>query len=264
MREQFSLGALMQKHSTPEVPPHLLRYTCGTDNFEEFIRSGAEVFTMLDLASQKYSGKHVSDHNSILDFGCGNGRLLRFIDDESKPIYACDVNRSVVEYVHRYFPYASVYCNALMPPLIYRNEQFDLIYSFSVFSHLSLEAENEWLKELGRIGSSGCLYLLSIHGEWFIDCTLKERAKEVRAAGFWWNKVHHRHGSSDDFPEYYEASYHTSAYIEREWSKHFEILSVIKGDDPFRYVSDRNNPEQGHAAGQLRPMGQDLVVARKR
>jgi SAM-dependent methyltransferase len=116
---------------------------------KEFIRSGAEVFSMLDLASKKHSGNHISDHDNILDFGCGNGRLLRFIDDKDRALYGCDVNTSVVHFVQRNFPYVNVYCNGLLPPLTCHDDQFNLVYSFSVFSHLSLKVENQWLEEIG-------------------------------------------------------------------------------------------------------------------
>jgi SAM-dependent methyltransferase len=259
----FSIEQMIRDHLEPRVPAELMRYTCGTDTPLDFVRSGAEVFTMLDLAAKKYGGRPLSGFKSTLDFGCGNGRILRFFTPPlSGSLRGCDVNGPVVDFVFSHFPFVDAYHSPLMPPLKYADGTFDLIYSFSVFSHLSLAVEKDWLRELKRVSAPGCLFLLSIHGDWMIEQTLGDRADAVRKTGFTWDVVHGRFGTWSDFPDYYEASFHTSDYVRANWSEYFEILDVIKGDDAMRYVA--HNPDLAYVARQVRPMGQDLVVARKR
>jgi SAM-dependent methyltransferase len=246
-----------------DVPVDLIRYTCGHEDHAEFLRSGAEVATMLNLALLKHTGRPVSGYPRLLDFGCGAGRVTRFLDAAS--VTGCDVNPQVIDQCRRLLRRGRFDCTGLMPPLPYSDGAFDLVCSFSVFSHLREDVEQVWLRELVRIGAPGCVYLLSVQGDWMIEATLPaDEAEAARAAGFTLREVHLRNGSSLDFPDYYESSYHTSSWVRENWSTHFEVLDVIRGDNPVRYLS---GGLQFAPAGQipvLRPLGQDLVVARKR
>jgi hypothetical protein len=154
--------------------------------------------------------------------------------------------------------------NDFDPPLDFRDGLFDLVYSFSVFSHLEKELEMRWLQELERVGSSGCLYLFTVHGDWVVEATLGAERAQAEAAGFYFHHVHSRSNTELEFPPWYEASYNTSGYIRRTWSQFFEVVSVIKGDKPDNYLWDdlRFAPEGNIES--FRPMGQDLVVMRKR
>jgi hypothetical protein len=57
-------------------PVEFLQYTCGTQDYDEYQRSGREVFTMLDLAARRYGGKPICEFKRALDFGCGAGRIM--------------------------------------------------------------------------------------------------------------------------------------------------------------------------------------------
>jgi SAM-dependent methyltransferase len=249
----------LSKYTSPSVPNDLIQYTCGNVTFEEFLLSGFEVKTMLDMAARHCFGKNVADFDRVLDFGCGCGRILRFQDNVTK-FSACDVNELLISYVEKNFPIIDTYQNNLSPPLKWKDGIFDLIYSFSVFSHLSKDVEESWLHELVRVGSDRrCVYLITIQGDWMISHLPEDMRNTVKASGFYWSKVHDRHGSKLDFPIYYESSYHTSDYIKSNWSKYFEILDVIKGDNAERYLRGTTN-----GGFRPRPMGQDLVVALKK
>jgi len=67
-----------------------------------------------------------------------------------------------------------------------------------------------------------------------------------------------------DFHDYYEASYHTNEYIKKYWSNHFEIIDIIRGEDPAAYLSNDLHFEPNGSVSHFRPMGQNLVIAHKR
>src|SRR5579871_4247453 len=169
----FSINEYVAEHLLPIVPPVLARYTCGPDQTPfNFVRSGAEVFLMFGFATRTYDGRDIEQYANVLDFGCGNGRLLRFIDPGRCRLHGCDISADNIDFVKQHFPAVLAYRSPLMPPLDYADAAFDLVYSFSVFSHLSLDAERIWLPELVRVGRPGCLYLISVHGDWVIEATL--------------------------------------------------------------------------------------------
>ena len=245
-----------------QVPSKFIRYTCGHTDYDSYLRGGLEIATMFNLALRKHTGRVMADCESVLDFGCGSGRVARFMNP--KRLYGCDVNEPIVAFCQESLPHGDFHRNALMPPLKYGSGMFDLVCSFSVFSHLRLDVEEAWLAELARVGAPGCVYLLTVHGDWMIEQTLGAEADIARERGFFFRQVHRRHFSKMDFPSYYEASYHTSSWVREIWTAYFDVLEVIKGDDPTRYLSGDLAFAPSGDVPQLRPMGQDLVVAVKR
>lgn len=263
--EAGSQGAPSSPHDSrqPVVPSRQVRYACGHDDFDEFLRTGAEITTQLRLALKKHANRQLSDFPRVLDFGCGAGRIARFTVKDTS-VFGCDINAAGVEFCNRRLEAGEFYRNDHLPPLRYASGTFDLVYSISVFSHLRRDVEEAWLQELARVGAPGCVYLLTIQGEWMIDQTLGPDADDARSAGFLYLPTHERHGDANDFPDYYESSYHTSAYVRQQWSKHFEIIDIIQGDNPRRYLTDGDAFAPDGAVPRFRPMGEDLVVARKR
>jgi len=121
------------------------------ETFKDFQLSGYEVYTMIDAAARKHNGKAMHEHNSFLDFGCGAGRILQYIPEGSLRA-GCDVNAPIVDFASQQFLSTDIYRNEFQPPLKWNADSFDMVYSFSVFSHLRLEDEKRWLKELRALG----------------------------------------------------------------------------------------------------------------
>lgn len=248
---------------TPSVPPESIRYVVAYDDYEEFIFSGFEVGTMLNLACKKTTGMFLTEMGTVLDFGCGCGRIARFVPPRVK-LYGCDVNGPVIDYCQRNLTQHSFYRNPLYPPLKYADNFFDVVYSFSIFSHLTKEVEELWLEELLRVGKPGCYYFITVHGDWVIEATMSPEEKAtVDRDGFFFKKVHGREGNEYDMPDYYEASYHNGDYIKREWSRYLDIIDIVGGRSTEWYTEGMDRVGDTPCP-RLRPMGQDLVVARKR
>jgi SAM-dependent methyltransferase len=249
-----------------DVPPSLMKYTCSLQNEPDYYQAGFEVSTMLNLATAKHAKKKIHEFERILDFGCGAGRLIQFIPNVAHSrVYGCDVNKILIDFVGEAFPGVSVISNDFSPPLIYPSEFFDLIYSFSVFSHLTQNDELAWLQELARVGTKDALYLVTIHGEHFINSCLPNLKSEIESnGGFYFLEVHARDGGEMDFPIGYEASLHTHKNVHDIWSQWFEILELYPGDSTSQYLWPDAPLSLVNDLSSARPMGQALVVMRKK
>jgi SAM-dependent methyltransferase len=75
------------------------------------------------------------------------------------------MNEYLVETCRRCVPFASISRNSLVAKLDYADQSFDLIYAFSVFTHLDVAAQKAWLDEFRRILRPGGNLLLSVHGK---------------------------------------------------------------------------------------------------
>jgi SAM-dependent methyltransferase len=113
------------------------------------------------------NGFHMEDFDSILDFGCGCGRVMRFWKSLKGPkLYGTDYNPQLIDWCQKKLGgFAEFKANHLTPPLDYADEQFDLIYVLSVLTHLPEELELDWMRELTRVLKPGGLLLITVHGE---------------------------------------------------------------------------------------------------
>jgi SAM-dependent methyltransferase len=249
-----------------DIPPALMLYTCMTENLQEFNEKGFFVSTMLNLAALKHAGKKLHQFQAILDFGCGAGRLIQYIPVVAHPrVHGCDVNAALIEYVKQKFPAITSKVNNFNPPLAYADETFDLVYSFSVFSHLTQESELCWLEELSRVGTRNALYLITVHGDHFINGIFPEQKDAIVAkGGFHYQDVHTRDGGEWDFPVGYEASFHTHDNIRESWSRWFNILEIYDGSSTGEYLWPDATMSLMTDLSTALPMGQALVAMVKK
>jgi len=102
----------------------------------------------------------------ILDFGVGCGRTMRFFYRELDKFdcHGCDVDSRSIAYLKNKLPFIRAKLNSNSPPLPYASNQFDIIYSISVFTHLNLTAFKSWIVELARVLRPRGRLQLTLHG----------------------------------------------------------------------------------------------------
>jgi SAM-dependent methyltransferase len=147
------------------VPPAALRHlVSGTDDVEWFLRGGA-LGAGTVIETLRGNGIDV-DAPAVLDFGCGCGRVLRHL--MGRPgwrLHGADRNLLAIAWCRKNLPFAAFDVAAAAPPLPYSDGAFDLVYAFSVFTHLTFEMQAAWIAEARRVLKDGGHLLLSLHGD---------------------------------------------------------------------------------------------------
>lgn len=113
---------------------------------------------------QKLLGHGISDR-TILDFGCGYGRILRLMYYYSSParIWGLDPWKQAIELCRADGLLGQLAVSEYLPSTIpVGDASFDLIYSFSVFTHLSERAATLALTTLRRYVARGGLFVMTI------------------------------------------------------------------------------------------------------
>ena len=129
-------------------------------------------------------GIEIDELEAILEFGCGCGRITRVFHSLKKAkVYGTDYNRRLIDWCRQCLPFAEFETNELSPPLAYRDAQFDFIYAYSVFTHLTESLQQRWLAELSRVLKPGGHLFLTTMGAAFAQEHLPPQAKEQFAAG---------------------------------------------------------------------------------
>jgi SAM-dependent methyltransferase len=114
---------------------------------------------------------------AILDFGCGCGRTLRHLSDVAQTceIVGCDIDRESVAWINAAMspPFRAVAC-ATTPPIDLPSNYFDVIYAFSVFTHIA-DDWAAWLLELRRlVKDDGWIIATFLGPEFSRLCALRE------------------------------------------------------------------------------------------
>ena len=114
-------------------------------------------------------GIEISEFTSILDFGCGCGRVTRFFRGlDRATIHGSDYNPRLVSWCKENLTFAEFDTNDLAPPLRYKSDSFDFIFMVSVFTHLDEELQKAWMNELKRVLAPGGYIYFTTHGEKYL------------------------------------------------------------------------------------------------
>lgn len=204
---------------------------------EAFVRSGfvltgySDIWHIDDVMSQA-AGRSIRDMGSILDWGCGCGRLTQhLVRLNGGKVHGVDIDADNIAWAGANLPGGTFSAIGLDPPLPFSDGQFDLVVGISVFTHLTEADQFAWLAELRRILKPGGILAVTVAGHnalkkatlpaaiRFYSETL-ERGFSDRAIGNTFDHIlRHR-------PAYYRNTRHLVHYIEREWSRYFEINAV--------------------------------------
>lgn len=110
-------------------------------------------------------GWSLRQFRNILDFGCGYGRLTQYLFTliPEAQVFGSDVSARDITWCRGRYPAGYFVVNDWKPPHPLRANQCDLIFSYSVFTHLSEQNHKEWLKELSRVLKPGGVMIHTTH-----------------------------------------------------------------------------------------------------
>lgn len=208
------------------VPTASLRYRVnGRPELASFLAEGEACCLDLQQALAAI-GRKVDSFGQVLDFGCGCGRTLRWFGTaaSASSFSGTDIDAEAIGFCQGSFPGMQFSVNAPLPPLPYLDEQFDLIYSISVLTHLKEEYQYRWLEELQRIAAPKGIVMLSLHGRHCWSNLPAEVVANIESRGFLFSAQNVWKGI---FPEWYQTAFHTEAYVRDRFSRYFRVLEYL-------------------------------------
>jgi SAM-dependent methyltransferase len=147
-------------------PTHLQERVVGAFH-PEFISSGETIVRNLRDVLRREQ-RDLSSFSSILDFGCGCGRVTRTLHyriTAEQRLFGIDIDPEAIAWCQANDGHIATFdCNPHAPPTRFDDGAFDLVYSGSVFTHLPEDLQWAWLKELHRITRPGAYLALTFHG----------------------------------------------------------------------------------------------------
>lgn len=218
--------------TSDELPPERLRSRVhGSPDVMSFIKEGSTAYVQMQRYLERYVSKSIADFDSILDWGCGSGRMLRYFPETAlQKLTGIDIDAEAIDWCRQAFPQSRFVTVSPDPPTPFPPEIFDLIYANSVLTHLRQKDHLDWLRELFRLARRGGVLLLTTAGErsWWGRNFPSNRYLEWRVtrSGFYEGG---RNTNLDEIGigEYYRNVFISADYISRTWSQYFDIIDFI-------------------------------------
>lgn len=179
----------------------------------------------------------------VLDFGCGWGRLTRFFARDVQPgaLYGCDPVDYILDVCRQSRVPATLARSELVPDRLPFDEPMDLVFSFSVFTHISERAHLACLAALHAGIAPGGVLVLTVRPPAYLD--LSPLMEPVPGVGAEARYVFAPHPAEESHHQWqggemtYGEAVVTLPYVRERWSPQFELLEVdVLVDDLYQVM----------------------------
>jgi SAM-dependent methyltransferase len=210
--------------------------------------NGAAGLQLLDQSKSFYvkAKERFSRHSEaaladarVLDFGCGWGRLTRFFARDVTPgsLFGCDPVEDILDVCRQLRVPAHLARCDFVPERLPFEERFDLVFAFSVFTHISEAAHEACLRAIHAALNPGGLLIVTIRSPAY--ATRSEPIRQLLASLgpdpiaalaeprylFVPNPADPSHPQYHDGEMTYGETVISLPYIERRWTL-FELIDV--------------------------------------
>jgi SAM-dependent methyltransferase len=197
---------------------------------------------------QQHGDRPLED-SMVLDFGSGWGRFIRLFLKDVRPeqLVGVDVDPDFVALSEKLLPGIQFRVVPPLPPCDLSIGTFDLIYAYSVFSHLSEAAHLAWVQEFARLLRPGGMVVVTTQRKGFLDfCESLRHEKELSSP---WHVALSRSFLNVDLAKqqyadgqflysatggggprdasFYGEAVVSPAYIQQNWSYLYDIVAFI-------------------------------------
>lgn len=187
----------------------------------------------------------------VVDFGCGWGRLTRFLARDVAPgaLFGCDPVDSILEECRRNGVPATLARSEILPKQLPFEDSFDLAFSFSVFTHISEAAHVRCLAALHAGMRPGGILVLTVRPPAYLSHfelmrpLLASLGRDPLARLAEPRYLFVPHAALPTHPQYAGGEMHygetviTHAYMRERWTQDWEMLDIdLLLADPFQVM----------------------------
>jgi SAM-dependent methyltransferase len=171
-KARFTVGHLIPPRRFAEIPGRVhfndfMFLNSSPAEVASYAERGRNVIGLIDEALSE-AGRTFDDVERWLDFGCGYGRVVRFLVGRvpAERVFVSDVVSEGVDFCAAEFGVRPVYSQAELDRISLGS--FDFIYAISVITHLNERNSIAFLRLLGESLTEDGIALFTTHGHWSI------------------------------------------------------------------------------------------------
>jgi SAM-dependent methyltransferase len=244
-QELLAKGGELDGVELPRLPPEELQTATVGSSGAATIR-GAFRFYAHVLETARGLGRPIRHKSRVLDFGVGWGRTIRCFMRETKHLYGVDVEPRFLDAARETGCPATLSLISPRGSLPYRDETFDLVYAYSVFTHLPLPVQEHWLAEIRRVMAPTGMFVATVQPPRFLGQIAAVELDDP-AVHPWLRKLRLALADDVDAPrrlaeegyvyfggESYGDTIMTSAFARERWGRHFLVTRYLDDAVKFR------------------------------
>jgi SAM-dependent methyltransferase len=229
-----SIRALM-----PDMPDPSLQWRWNGAAGLELLNQGKAFYAKAKERFSRYGAAGLPE-STVLDFGCGWGRLTRFFARDVAPgaLFGCDPVEDILDVCREARIPARLARCEFVPEELPFEEKFDLVFAFSVFTHTSERAHEACLRAIHRALNRGGILIVTIRSPAYLTHSelMRPLADSLRpdplAALDEPRYLFVPHAADPSHPQYHEGemTYGEAVvslpYVRERWGRNFELLDV--------------------------------------
>jgi len=207
-------------------------------------------FYLYVRAAARDAGLPLAQTSRVLDFGVGWGRIIRcFLRDVSPSgLHGVDVSERFLDAVRSTEVPGDFRLIQPAGKLPFEDNFFDVVFSYSVFTHLPEELQDNWLREIRRVLKPGGIMVATVEPVRFVEF-IEELSKAENIASQWHRELvaalKAKPNASVLLKEKgfvfletnngktYGDTIMTEGYVGRHWGQFFNVKSYL--DDPIQF-----------------------------
>lgn len=164
------------------LPPNSILFETGNLNYDSYFQSGREAAAEIHSFCTLF---HPSPVESILDWGCGTGRVTRHLPTyfPKASITGIDANPACIEWLQNYIPTINWKSGSYQVENILLLGTYDVIIALSVLTHLPAADQSLWMKQLHSQLESNGLMWMSTHGPHYYHQLTGEQYQQLSEKG---------------------------------------------------------------------------------
>jgi SAM-dependent methyltransferase len=219
----------------PDVPEPSLQELWNGASGVPLARQGLAFYRVLRQRYERH-GPGRLEEACVLDFGCGWGRLTRFLARDVAPgcLYGCDPVERILDVCRSSRVPATVARSQFVPEQLPFDERFELAYAFSVFTHTSERAHLACLRALHAALAPGGVLIVTVRPAEYLRLspTLAAVAADPAALAMESRFLFAAHPAEPSHLQYdggemtYGETIVTLPYVRERWSEWFELVGV--------------------------------------
>lgn len=242
LSREYSLYPNLRR-ALPDLPEREVQETWNGRSGIALASQSAEFYKKLKLLHGRHGSVPLA-RAVVLDFGCGWGRLIRFLARDVAPgsLCGCDPYAGILDVCER------TRVPGRLAPIPYVSEslpfddRFDLVYAFSVFTHLSEATHLASLRAIHAGLAEGGVLIATIRPPAYVSEGLHGAHPRASAAKrLERGKPAYMFAAHDIQPSGEEVTFGETVvnlpYVRERWSELFELLEVsLMLDDIYQVV----------------------------
>ena len=218
---------------SPAPPLALVQRTHTGNSVDQYFAEGTSIYHAISTAFFGATGQQLGPVGTVLDFGCGPGRLTRhLLSEPGLHVVGVDVDPACVDWCQKHLGTAQFLLGTLRAPLALETASVDCVLAIEVMQHLGEQDGLQWLAEWVRVCKPGGYLLVSIAADLALTRAHLSEAHYTTIRGYDLLELSRNPDLDGVVADtgYYKNMLHSHATIRRVWpTLGVEVLRIVPG-----------------------------------